>query len=53
MKAAARGRLEDLEPNNGDDEKLGGPSGGTDARQALGKEAVKNAQEMARNETRV
>jgi hypothetical protein len=53
MRAAARGRLEDLEPNNGDEENLGGYAGGTDARQALDKEAVKNAEERARKETKV
>jgi hypothetical protein len=52
MKAAARGRLEDLELKNGDDKKLGGHGGGPDARQALGEEAVKKAEEMARKETR-
>jgi hypothetical protein len=54
MKAAARGRLDDLQSNNEDnEEELEGHAGGVDARQVPGKEAVKNAEEMARKGMRV
>jgi hypothetical protein len=54
MKAAARGRLEDLQSNNEDDEEeLEGHAGGVDGKQVPGKKAVKNAEETARKGTRI
>ena len=53
MKAAARGRLDDLKSDNKDDEELEGRVGGVDGRQVPGKEAVRNAEEMARKGLRV
>ncbi len=52
LQAAAKGRLEDLEPSEGDEE-LQGHAGGIDEKQVPGKEAVKNAEEMARKGKRV
>ena len=52
LQAAARGRLEVLEPNQ-EDKELQGHAGGVDERQVPGREAVKNAEEMARKGKRV
>jgi hypothetical protein len=48
MKAAIRGRLEDLQSNDEDDETLENPAGGVEGRQVADKGAVKNTKKMAR-----
>lgn len=52
MRTAAKGRLEDLQWDNGEGEELEGYVGGVDGRHIAGTENVENAEDLARKGTR-